>query len=78
MTPNVPVSTSRDTFMPRIKLPVGNVPGLMVPPLKQCVSKVTVPLISKLPSELALSAMSPVTLKDLSEDWKVPFSRLPI
>jgi hypothetical protein len=35
-----------------MKLPEGNVPGLIVPELKQDVRKETVPLMPKLPSGL--------------------------
>ena len=51
----LPVSISRATDVPMMKLPDGNVPGVIVPELKQGVLKVTVPVIPKLPSELAVS-----------------------
>jgi hypothetical protein len=46
----LPVAISRATDVPRMKLPEGNVPDVIVPELKQGELKVTVPLTPKLPS----------------------------
>ena len=45
VTMPLPVSTSRPTVLPMMKLPDDNVPGLIVPVLKQDVLKVTEPVI---------------------------------